>query len=192
MDIPKEAYPAVGAIFASLIGGAISFLSLVLSKESKISDFRQAWIDELRKDLALFNGLISNLYSNVEWRKRKDPQDINNYFKERHDDFAKINEVGARIYLRLNKDKHSKLIELLDKDDTDEGIQDLLVTDSRKKYLSELRHESREVLKTEWERVKRGERTFRITKWFSFAVFVSAILIGVTYATKSWWWRFVS
>ena len=38
---------AIGAIAAALIAGLISLLGLIISKEQKVSDFRQAWIDAL-------------------------------------------------------------------------------------------------------------------------------------------------
>jgi hypothetical protein len=43
---------AVGAVAAALIAGLISLLGLIISKEQKVSDFRQAWIDALRSDIA--------------------------------------------------------------------------------------------------------------------------------------------
>jgi hypothetical protein len=38
------------AIVVAIIAGAFSFLGLVLSKEQKISELREAWIDGLRAD----------------------------------------------------------------------------------------------------------------------------------------------
>ena len=43
---------AIGAITAALITGLVSFLGLIISKEQKVSEFRQAWIDSLRSELA--------------------------------------------------------------------------------------------------------------------------------------------
>jgi hypothetical protein len=43
---------AIGAIAAALIAGLIFLLSLVISKEQKISDFRQEWINSLRSEIA--------------------------------------------------------------------------------------------------------------------------------------------
>ena len=44
---------AIGAIAAALIAGLISLLGLIISKEQKTSEFRQAWIDGLRSELSL-------------------------------------------------------------------------------------------------------------------------------------------
>lgn len=42
---------AIGAIGAALIAATVSLLGLIISKEQKTSEFRQAWIDALRSDL---------------------------------------------------------------------------------------------------------------------------------------------
>ena len=41
-------------MFAAIVGGFFSFVSLVSSKEQKVSEFRQEWIDGLRDDLSVF------------------------------------------------------------------------------------------------------------------------------------------
>lgn len=43
---------AIGSISAALIGAFIGYLGLVIAKENKVSEFRQAWIDGLRKEVA--------------------------------------------------------------------------------------------------------------------------------------------
>ena len=43
---------AVGVIVAAIIAGLVAFFSLIISKEQTVFDFRQQWIDELRKDIA--------------------------------------------------------------------------------------------------------------------------------------------
>ena len=49
---------AIGLIIAAIIAGVVSFLSLIISKEQSISDFRQQWIDALRKDIAIIVGRV--------------------------------------------------------------------------------------------------------------------------------------
>lgn|SRR6266446_644807 len=60
MNIPSSAYPAIGAVMAAIIAAGISFLVTVLAKEQKTSEFRQAWIDALRKDLSEFIATVDN------------------------------------------------------------------------------------------------------------------------------------
>jgi hypothetical protein len=52
MPIPIIPEMAVGAVVSASIGGLLAFLGLVIAKENKTSEFRQAWIDSLRQDLA--------------------------------------------------------------------------------------------------------------------------------------------
>jgi len=53
VTLAKE-MPELVTIIAALIAGAVSLVAITLSKEQKISEFRQAWIDALRADLASF------------------------------------------------------------------------------------------------------------------------------------------
>ncbi len=45
---------ATATILAALIAAVVSIINMTLNKDQKISEFRQAWLDDLRKDLALF------------------------------------------------------------------------------------------------------------------------------------------
>ena len=42
----------VAALITAIAASATAFLIAVLTKEAKISDFRQAWIDQLRNDIS--------------------------------------------------------------------------------------------------------------------------------------------
>lgn len=55
-DLPAQALAAVATVVASLIAAAVAFVNLTLTKELTTSEFRQAWIDALREDLAKFLG----------------------------------------------------------------------------------------------------------------------------------------
>ena len=57
MTFPAIPDAAIGAIAAASIAGLLAFLGLIIAKENKTSEFRQAWIDSLRLDLSK---LISN------------------------------------------------------------------------------------------------------------------------------------
>jgi hypothetical protein len=43
---------AIGAIGASIVAATVSLTGLTVTKEQKISDLRQAWIDALRGELS--------------------------------------------------------------------------------------------------------------------------------------------
>lgn len=145
------------SIIVGLIAGAVSFLGLVISKEQKVSDFRQAWINTVRTDLA---EMLAQL-SAVEYQK------AGNTSAGVGDPKTKILLLSHRIQLHLNPDDSEGVISVLSE------IQYLLssngINRSISTQLSELRDElntnSHTLLKVEWERVKKGERWFRYSKW---------------------------
>src|SRR5690606_14295723 len=89
---------AIGAIVAALITGLVSFLGLIISKENKVSEFRQDWINSLRSELA---DLIShaNAIHGAGVAASGSAGDMWNVVRE---DFVGINQAAANIRLRLN------------------------------------------------------------------------------------------
>src|ERR1700733_8509302 len=49
----------IGLLFAALIAARVSYVGLLISKESSVSQFRQAWVDALREDIAELVGRYS-------------------------------------------------------------------------------------------------------------------------------------
>lgn len=95
MQIPDA---AVGAVTAALIAGIISLLGLIISKEQKTSEFRQAWIDALRADLTAYLTQVNA---------------INDATKVRYVDHAKKVEALRPLYIplsyySLDKDSRNK------------------------------------------------------------------------------------
>jgi hypothetical protein len=53
LDADKTAMISTYAtLLVAMIAGAFSLLGLVISKEQKVSEFRQTWIDALREDIS--------------------------------------------------------------------------------------------------------------------------------------------
>lgn len=184
MSFPMQAYTALGAISAALIAGGISFISTVLAKDQKTSEFRQAWIDALRDDIAeeisLFITLTSTITAMLEDGKTKD--EATAYFLEKEDNFRKIEMVHARIMLRINPQEHTQLLNLLRAVEEFPKNRDSLLDHNKGQDLIErLTKESQTVLKNEWKRVKSGEAIFIATKWISFGIFMVSALLAATY-----------
>lgn len=184
MSLPLQSFTAIGAITAAIIAGGISFISTVLAKDQKISEFRQAWIDALRDDIAeelsLFITIFSIVIAMTEDGKTRD--DITAYIFAKEDNFRKLEMVHARIMLRLNPKEHTNLhsalkaIENHAKDSnstSDRNMRDALA--------EQLTKESQIVLKNEWIRVKRGELMFFATKWISLVIFVASLIAATLY-----------
>ncbi|WP_157174385.1 hypothetical protein [Thiocystis violascens] len=52
--LPGQLFIAAGAIIAALITGAFSYFNLVRSKDAKVSEFCQEWIDALRTEISIY------------------------------------------------------------------------------------------------------------------------------------------
>lgn len=89
---------AIGTIAAALIAGLVSLLGLIISKEQKTSEFRQAWIDALRTELSAVIA-HANAIHGAKAADFKTPAEL---WKDVRDDYVGINEATARIRLRLN------------------------------------------------------------------------------------------
>lgn len=183
MGISSDVYPAIGAITAALIAGAISFVSTILSKEQKTSEFRQAWIDSLREELSEF---FSHIYTIATFLRMKSArggqiEQLLDYFEERDDEVCKAEMMYTRIMLRLNPKEHQKLFKALREVHSLILSKKILEKDHVAQLSNELMQESRTVLKYEWKRVKRGEFAFMVTKYVSLMIFLASVAATILY-----------
>jgi len=162
---------AVATIIGASIAAGIAFLGLVVSKEQKTSEFRQAWIDALRDDLATYLSRINSTYDAAQagFKNRSE------LWKAVREDMTKMTDASSRVRLRLNSgEKPSAAIietikridELFHPETNPEKPQQ--IDDLQIRLVSQ----GRIVLKEEWERVKRGERVYVLAKWTSLVVVV--------------------
>jgi len=182
MNIPSSAYPAIGAVMAAIIAAGISFLVTVLAKEQKTSEFRQAWIDALRKDLSEFIATVDMLSSfhRLKMSRGHRPEDLVGFLEERSDDVRRMGVSYHRIMLRLNPQEHATIIGKLEKLlSIMSSYQKVLDETGVNELIKGVIAEGQVVLKSEWRRVKRGELTFVITKYVSLTLFVLAVCFAV-------------
>jgi hypothetical protein len=184
MNLPKEAWPLVGAVSAAVVAGAVSFVVSVLSKEQKTSEFRQAWIDNLREDLANFASGVVVIHDMIQHRmsRGEDLKSIESaVVTTAVADFKNIEIARLRILFRLNPLEHATLIERMNAIYNHTADEEFGNPGTAKRLISEFTGEAQRVLKSEWKRVKRGEPTFRATKWASILLVITAILVGAIY-----------
>ena len=179
MAIPSELSSILGPVSGAIVAGSVAFLASLISKENKTSEFRQAWIDLLREDIADLIALVLLTDDVIAHKIRQGKtNEVPQYILDHHDEFVKIVTCAARIELRLNPKEHQKLLDLVravgTASKTFRGNTDATVAQA-----DSLLIESQIVLKCEWRRVKRGEKVFFATKWLSLLVAVVAIAIGV-------------
>ncbi|EPK6188826.1 hypothetical protein WJE66_004323 [Klebsiella pneumoniae] len=182
-----------GPIIAAMIAEFIAFIGMIITKENKVSEFRQAWINDFREEISYLIEaykkwtLNNNLYQShlgvsylhmVDEVLAKSYRDKSQWYEQTLSDA--INEMErykGRIKLRLNSDVNRRkepeirLDALLDKLNSTE---DLTLADKLSKdiYLN-----SSLILSTEWKVVKKGEESYVKSKKFllHFAIFVCLI-----------------
>jgi hypothetical protein len=166
--IPDQAF---GAIVAAIIAGIVAWLGLIISKESKVSEFRQQWIDSLRADIAAVIRHGHCIYMSVAVAQNAPEHPWSRIGQ----DFAGLTEAAARIRLRINQKEQDSatLLSALNQhfadvkemirndDDSDEASLSQAVSLASDKLVAA----AQVVLKQEWRRVRSGELTYRIAKW---------------------------
>ena len=153
-----------GAILATVVAGIISICGLIISKENKVSDFRQKWIEDLRSEVSLFIGYLElifrygqSLLSDKD-RGKLNSDDVTSreLFAEMKHAIQEGDSVYYRIQLRLNRKKHKKIIDacLKTKLEIKENIR--MSDEEFNKIKNNLVVITQDILKEEWERVKKG------------------------------------
>lgn len=119
---------ALATIVAALITAALSFVNLTLTKELKTSEFRQAWVDALREDLASFfaaarafarTAALAQMYTPGLIDRMTLPITEEKISRLRHE----AAEAFYRIKLRLNpkETEHIELLRLLERAITEQN-----------------------------------------------------------------------
>lgn len=183
--IPTSAFIAVGAIAAALIAGFFSFLNLITSKEQKISEFRQQWINELRQEIADFTAAVTYLSIAYDAYRAKHPEDKDRleFYDSVRESYERVVGTFTSISLRINPNEknkklaaiNSEFLEALHK--TRKLFNDVDLKESRLQC-NVIREKSIPLLKEEWRRVKQGERTYRISKVVAALILLSGLVAG--------------
>lgn len=175
---------AVGATIAALIAGLVSLLGLIISKEQKTSEFRQAWIDSLRAETSAFISHTNAFYGVLNPKSHVgSPREM---WKISYEDLIGINVASTSIRLRLNVKERSSLVVL----NTIEEIEDMINLEKIPdfKTLNQIQKrlikEVNVLLKSEWVRVKDGEAVFQYAKYLAFAIVVVALCLGIAVAAQ--------
>lgn len=180
-----------GAVVAALLTGIFSFVSLVLSKEQKISEFRQQWIDSLRNEIGSFLANVETLTRLADYKLSSlnktefDESELANFRAENRDLYISINESRHKITMRLNPTEHETLI----------GYIDTLVRTFRGKCgnvsniyigIDNVVSAAQSILKKEWLRVRNGEMSFRVTRGLFIFGIVILVVIGINWGGDVW------
>jgi hypothetical protein len=164
----------------AFIAALASVLGLIISKESKVSEFRQAWIDGLRCDIAALIGHTAALQA-VKLMKIENNDRLSLSLKH----FLGVNEMASKIRLRLNpkKKSHRPVLNALEKHESffSKPVEDLDY-DGIEKAEERLISQGQILLKMVWEEVKVGELTYRVSR-ASFIVLLIASIVSLVALT---------
>lgn len=175
---------------AALITGAFSFLNLIISKEQKISEFRQMWIDELRKDISGVVATVSHIsyrLGNQDGLTHAEQLALQAELRETHEAHERC---STNIVLRINP---------ADPDKTLRAANELLLDANRKiadhlneekfeeamKDAADLIEHAQPILKLEWDRVKKGEAVFRRSKNVAAGILIMGLIGALILLVKS-------
>lgn len=163
----------VSSLIVAVIGAAAAGLGLVISKENKISEFRQGWIDGLRTDMSELMTFYCQL----------DGTFINNVTDNTIVD--RINLSASKIRLRLSSNKPTKaeesFLELISKEVLS-STPTLPPAVFRRHYFKY----GSIILKSEWNRVKKGEIKYKICSYMSGAVLLISLSAFLVYFYFHW------
>lgn len=186
------------AIFIVIITGAISVVGLVLSKENKISEFRQLWINDLRDSLSKLGAnfhKINEINALHMIGNRPTSEDLYNLTISKLDVTLRINNnaINKRIGILTSIKKFS----CKKHDDNTDTIEDeaVLIRHIERIYNTLTAYNtynndtdyipfietSSKILKKEWERVKAGELTYRFWSFIFSSLFIIAIVSFFVY-----------
>ncbi|MCK8105655.1 hypothetical protein MTF64_01945 [Pseudoalteromonas sp. 2CM41L] len=184
-QLPNSAYIAIGAICAAIIAAIMSLLSLVISKEQKVSEFRQEWINSMRQDISELIGLFTTFKSNwlYQMHSGEDPKE---FIKNNSSKLGEIDNIATRIILHLNPNEHEEFKALvLEFDSICSSAKKLSDSKITEKAHRDLVNESQKMLKSEWQRVKDGESGFKVAKKalssflaITFIISISALIVA--------------
>jgi hypothetical protein len=179
--------PAIATVIAALIGGLIAFLSAVLSKESKTSEFRYTWLNSVLDDIAKFSSVVESISATASSiQETEGNEKVNAFLRASEPEVREALDAYYRARIRLYPKEHERVLSALGR------LRALFLTGSApdpslvSPLVQEIVQEGHNALKDEWGKVKRGETIFVVTKWFFLGVFVLAFLIGMGFAISSW------
>lgn len=169
----ENLYILIGSIGAALIAALFTFINLVSTKEAKISEFRQKWIDDLRADIANFVSKMDlvlalskegkYLTQNAANLTSDDLDELNRLREQCTAHFTDAKRSYTFIQLRINKIESDEEAKTINK----EFLAALKKTninpvhsDAREYsgHLDDLVDKASALLKMEWKRVKMGEK----------------------------------
>ena len=183
--------PALTALVVGFVAGVVSLVVSILTKDQKTSEFRQNWIDALRSDVSQLTSHLAVVNTMSEVVRALTDSERRDYLVSLQKDFLEAAMLQSRIRLRLNPDEHQTLISLVSQTDGIGQSEQLM-----RERVESITVAAQEILKEEWERVKKGEPSFVWLKNISKIAFIFVLIalaaagtaIAWAYGSSQSWW----
>ncbi len=188
MDLPPTIYIGIGAVIAAFISGIFTYVNLISSKDQKISEFRQDWINGLRLDLSEFMATVNHVSSLLVYYSESCENNhiahdrFDKFIHNNHELLTKIEAAYFRILLRINPEEDKIFISKLEMvHELCSGIAIPESSNDIQRKIELLTSESQILLKREWKKVKKGEPSYWITKYIALLFICATIIAGRIY-----------
>lgn len=186
-QIPATVFMAAGTIAAAIISGSIAFLNLLTTKEQAVSEFRQRWIDSLREELSQFLSAANSISVHTQIALEREAKEGANLVRDMeplHPHIEICYTMYTRIVLRLNPEEHRSIRKQIDMVEASLSHPEIIGDPEVFEPIYEkLASEAQTLLKSEWNRVKKGEITYRAIKVISGGVFISALCAAIFFVS---------
>ncbi|WP_318490501.1 hypothetical protein [Photobacterium leiognathi] len=171
-----------GTLFAATMAGIFSLFSLINNKEQKVSEFRQAWIDGLRNEIATIVASLYYISYYYSTRTQQNPAKADD-IEESHKEYVKsctsiLTRINAQDPDDALREKNQAFLDSLN------NIQNAFNANrysDAAKLSKNLIDDSKPLLKAEWERVKAGEKSYRRTKWLAGGLSVFGAIVALIF-----------
>ncbi|WP_406871023.1 hypothetical protein ABEB22_05670 [Thioclava sp. 'Guangxiensis'] len=167
---------SVGAVGAAIIAGLISIIGLVISKEQKISEFRQAWINDLRQCLSDYLVQINAVCDATRLKNKG-----NTIAPDKQLDLhIKLNSANHGIRFRINETEApaKEILASMARFEELAMSGGDLTPENIRKIEDDFIRDASKLLKLEWKRVKRGEASYLFIKRAAFIVTIVFIMLA--------------
>lgn len=179
--------PLLAAVSAALIAGYFSFVTLINSKEQKTSEFRQNWIDSLRQEIAEFTSSVYFVKFYYQQGAKNTDAEFIKGLEQIHNKYA---SACAAILIRVNAAEKNKRLKVIN-DEFLRALSDVQNFVNAAQYneaatgCAVIIDKAKPLLKEEWRRVKAGELSYQVFKYFSLALFIGALFFSLHIVTDT-------
>jgi len=211
MDQVTISFLAVLATLVSVIVTAtFNYFNLVNTKEAKISEFRQKWVDSLREEVSAYVANMASLLQLLDTAFNRANGDRNQilseHFKQNKAEYEALVKAYTSIQLRIHLRKNNTPTkeDLIDQyfHDKVKNTYDLFhaldmssfslansEVSNLVKEIEELNDKTNPLLKYHWELVKKGEKGFTRSKsvafWVIMILLITLIIVATIFSVKA-------